>query len=111
MKKIIQLVILLLFILLFDSCKKTGTSLMPPNGAKCRLVRESTTLSGNNAIYEYAYGADGNISSIKKFIGGAYPVLQDSSLVSDESIAGYNVLDWPYGSSLTKYDLPFESLP
>ncbi len=111
MRKNISLFIILLFIILLNSCKKTGTAPLPSTPAACKLVKESSTLSGNEDTYEYAYGADGNISSIKKFIGGHYHVLQDSSLVSDISIAGYNVLDWPYGSNLIKYDLPFELFP
>ncbi len=103
---------LLLCLLFLFSCKKSGTSPSPPTGqATCKLVRESTTLSGNHATYDYTYDANGNVIMMKKFIGDSYHVLQDSSVVSDISIARYNVYDWPYASTLMQYDLSFDLLP
>ncbi len=71
MKKITQLFIMLFLALLFNSCKKNGTTLPPSNQATCKLKTESTTLAGNNAVYEYVYNTDGKITTIKKFTGVA----------------------------------------
>lgn len=94
------------------SCKKNGTSpASPATQTACQLISESTTLSGNHATYDYTYDTKGNIIMMKKFIGDSYHVLQDSSLVSDISIARFNVYDWPYVSTLMEYDVSFDLMP
>ncbi len=89
MKKLIQSPILLFSVLLFNSCKKNGTTAPPVTLAACKPTTESTTLSGNAATYEYTYGTNGKISLIKKFIGGGSHVLADSMLVGNSTIVEY----------------------
>lgn len=79
MKRIL-LFVLLSSMLLFNGCKKNSSPVSAVI-AKCKPVSEYTNLSGNAATYEYVYGTDGNISSLKKYIGGGYHVLADSLLV------------------------------
>lgn len=78
--KSVQLFVLLSFMVLFNGCKKNPSPVSTVT-AKCKPASEYTNLSGNAATYEYVYGTDGNISSLKKFIGGGYHVLADSLLV------------------------------
>jgi hypothetical protein len=99
MKKINQLLVVVTSVLLFSSCKKTTTSVSPPGTAACKPTTESTTLSGNNATYEYTYGANGKVSLIKKFIGGGYHVLADSIVVGDYTIVEY------YNSNYSGYPM------
>lgn len=89
MKKLNNLLILVISVLPFNSCKKTTTPISPPGTAACKPTTESTTLSGNNATYEYTYGANGKISLIKKFTGGGYHVLSDSIVVGDYTTVAY----------------------
>jgi hypothetical protein len=74
------LFVIVLSNVLFYSCKK-NTSPVSTVTAKCKPASEYTNLSGNAATYEYTYGTDGNIASLKKYIGGGYHVLADSLLV------------------------------
>jgi YD repeat-containing protein len=90
MKRFNQLLILLISVLILNSCKKTTTPMAPPGTTACKPTTESTTLSGNDATYEYTYGTNGKISLIKKFIGGGYHVLSDSIVVGDYTIVAYN---------------------
>ena len=89
MKKNNQLPLLLVTALLIISCKKNTTPATILNNPACKPVTESTALSGNNATYEYVYGGDGKITTIKKFIGGASHVLQDSIVVGDKTTVHY----------------------
>ena len=66
MKKNMQLITLLFFVLLLNSCKKTGTLVPPSIRATCKPITESTTLSGNNSTYQYVYGDGGKNHSYKK---------------------------------------------
>ncbi len=86
MKKINQLFVLLFFVLLLSSCKKSGTPAPASNLPTCKPKTESTTLAGNNATYQYSYNADGKITTIKKFIGAA---IVDSIVVGNSTIVSY----------------------
>lgn len=88
MKKIIPLFLLLPSFLLPASCTKKTTPTPPSVQAICKPETESTTLLGNNATYQYSYSADGNISSIKKFLE-PYHILQDSVVVFDYGRIAY----------------------
>ncbi len=79
MKQIILFVVLL-STAFFNGCKKNDSPISKVL-VKCRPATEYTNLSGNDATYQYAYSTDGNISLIKKYIGGGYHVLADSMLV------------------------------
>ena len=100
MKRIIQLLIVPVVVLLFTGCKKDTTTATTLNNAACKPVTESTALPGNNATYEYVYGNDGKITTIKKIIGGASHVLQDSVLVGDNTTVNYHNLNYPPGSTI-----------
>ncbi|MEP7144929.1 MAG: hypothetical protein ABI707_18740 [Ferruginibacter sp.] len=104
MKKNTHLVVLLFFALLIDSCTKTTTPALtatPGVAAVCIPKTESTTLAGNSATYEYLYNSDGKITTIKKFIGGFYHVLEDSTVIGDNSMVSYGGLNNPPGDSYT----------
>jgi YD repeat-containing protein len=78
-----------LAIMLLNGCKKTGTTAVSNTITGCKPVTESTSLSGNEATYEYSYGTDGNIILIKKYTGGAYHILSDSTVVSSAGTVSY----------------------
>ncbi len=88
MKKIITLFTLLILVTLFSSCKKSGTTKSPVVHAACKPIKESTTLSGNNATYEYSYNAEGKITTIKKFSGRA---LVDSTVAGNSTMVSYYI--------------------
>ena len=79
MKKTVLFVTILITVF-FNSCRKNASPVSAVI-AKCKPVSEYTSLSGNAATYQYSYGADGNVTSIRKYIGGGYHVLADSMLV------------------------------
>lgn len=89
MKKNILLIPLMLTFLIPTGCTKKTTPPSPSVQSACKPETESTTLSGNNATYQYLYSADGNISTIKKFIE-PYHILQDSSVIFDYGVIAYS---------------------
>lgn len=111
--KLHHLFVLVFISVLFNSCDK-NTSPLSSLTAKCKPVTESTTLSGNDATYEYSYSTDGNVSSIKRFIGGGYHVLADSTLVFYDHTVRYAPGNTPgsFNSVATVYDANiFTGLP
>lgn len=118
MKKLIQITYFIAVVLLFAGCKKTVTTTQPPppGTAACKLITESTNLlGGNNTVsYEYNYNTAGRISMIKRFIGGSYHVLTDSTLIGDYTIVNYADLNdnWQKLVGTTVYEgSMFEALP
>lgn len=89
MKTLNKLFVVVISVSLLNSCKKTTTPVSPQGTAACKPTTESTTLSGNNTTYEYTYGTNGKISLIKRFIGGGYHVLADSTVVGDYTTVAY----------------------
>jgi YD repeat-containing protein len=115
MKKLSQITCLIM-VLLFASCKKTITPSQPPSpgAAACKLKIESTNLGGNYDSYEYSYNKDGRISLIKKFVGGSYHVLTDSTLIGDHTVVSHPGLDdnWLKLVGTTVYEgSMFDALP
>jgi hypothetical protein len=111
---------ILLFVLVFSSvmfygCDKAASPSPSPSGtSNCKLLSESTSLSGNEATYEYTYSADGNVTSIKKFIGGIYHVLADSTVVFYDHVTHYAPAKTPgtFNSSTISYNANiFTGLP
>jgi hypothetical protein len=87
MKKIVFLAALPIATLIVSGCNKP-TIPAAPGAAACQLKTESTTLSGNNATYEYSYDAKGKITTIKKFASGVHALL-DSMIIGDKTIVHY----------------------
>jgi YD repeat-containing protein len=71
----------------FSSCGKDSATSTPTPTGTCKLLSESTSLSGNAASYTYRYSADGNLSSIKRFYGG----IPDSTAVFYDHVVMYSV--------------------
>ena len=90
MKKIIQLHILLIAILLFAGCKKNTTPATPANDAACKPTSMVTTvLMGTPETYNYTYDAEGKLSGIKKFPTAFPYAIKDSTVVSDLGKTSY----------------------
>jgi len=70
----------------FSGCGKDSAPSTPAPTGTCKLLSESTNLSGNASSYEYRYSADGNISSIKRSWGG----MPDSTTVFYDHVVIYS---------------------
>jgi hypothetical protein len=93
-KKIMKIIILIYFpvaVLVFGGCKKSSTSPTPPipGTPTCQLKSETTNLLSNGAKYEYGFDAKGKITTIKKYIGGSFHLLNDSIVIGDNTIVRY----------------------
>lgn len=108
MKNIVHITALLLLILIVTGCKKTGGSPPAVQTAQCRPVKEFTTLSGNEASYEYTYSNDGKVTMIKNYY--PYHVIKDSTIVGDKTTANYKA-EWPYSIWVADYSNSFDLLP
>lgn len=89
----ITLIYVIALFLFNAGCGKGPSSAppIPPGGtADCRPVSESTTLVGNAATYDYSYSADGNLSSIVRYIGGGYHVMADSTMIYYDHTVRYS---------------------
>ena len=93
---------LLLLVSLFG-CKKTITPTIPIGTAACKPTIASTNLAANHNQFEYTYDNSGKIAVIKYFIGGSYHVLEDSTLVGDNTIVSYHK-EWPYTIGTVVYN-------
>jgi YD repeat-containing protein len=84
--KIILSLVLVFSCVFFSGCNKdSATSTSPVPTGTCRLLSESTNLSGNSASYAYNYSADGNLSSIRRnFLG-----IPDSTAVFYDHVVIY----------------------
>ena len=79
MKTIVSLSVLVLLLLAISSCKKNSSPAPVTTTAKCKPLTFSSNEGGNAASSVFAYGADGNMSSVKYYWQNA---LQSSEKVS-----------------------------
>lgn len=90
-KKTISLLLLLSPFLLCNSCKKASVPSSVASTSKCKPITESTNFNATSASYQYAYSADGNLSSIKKYVGGSSQAWQDSTAILYDRVVTYTV--------------------
>jgi YD repeat-containing protein len=86
----------------FSGCGKDSATSTPIPAGTCRLLSESTNLSGNAAGYTYNYSADGNLSSIRRSFRG----IPDSTAVFYDHVVIYapSTLNSSYNSLAIAYN-------
>jgi len=86
MKKLIFFSVLALYVLLMPACDKPSTSAPAAPVSLCKPLTETTNLSGNAAVYQYIYSADGNVSSISKFTNPSHVLLDSTAVFYDHTV-------------------------
>lgn len=70
------------------SCKKSNNPLSPTPQNSCRLIKETTSLTGNEATLEYTYDNAGNLLKRRRI--NVYGQVRDSLVVNTSQVTIYH---------------------